>query len=102
MMPTQNKNIGLILMICYMVLVLAAFFFCLYLNIYHTANSEFAGVYLVVLTLPWCLVFIILQFPLYMLFGKAATFVILVACLLLSLINARFLYSLGCSFAADE
>ncbi len=37
----------------YMVLVLPALIFLIFMLISHTAESEFAGVYLVILTLPW-------------------------------------------------
>lgn len=48
-----KRSMAFYISAAYMVLVLPALIFLVFMLIFHTDKSEFAGVYLVILALPW-------------------------------------------------
>lgn len=54
------SKVGLVLMMLYILLVVAAFAYSFIMIQYYPSNSEFSGVYITALTLPWSLLGILM------------------------------------------
>jgi hypothetical protein len=91
-MENQKKNYSFIFVAVYYIFVAAAFGFAYFMLTYRTANSEFVGVYPIVVTLPWSL----LLAP-ALIFIKSATLK-LVILFLCAIPTAIFLNKLGRQF----
>ena len=95
-MKLPKSKLGIIFGLTYLSIFILSSVYALYLLVFHTANSEFSGLFAILVTLPWSVAF---PLPVWydsfagkpFLYGTFAMLNLLPAALL----NAGFLYLIG-------
>jgi hypothetical protein len=88
-MVNQKKNYSSIFIAVYYIFVAAAFGFAYFMLTYRTANSEFVGVYPMLVTLPWSIALT----PILIFINSIPIKLLLM--LLCTIPNAMFLHKMG-------
>lgn len=91
-MREQKIKLGIIFATVYTILVIAALIFAYIMVTYYTEKSEFAGLYIGLLTLPWSLAL----FKSFDLAGvRFATNINILILIFFAILNAFLLYKIG-------